>query len=63
MTGPVGQLQERLRRYRLSASEATQEAANAKDAKARRSYVLLANSWTVVADDLEHTLNGDARDD
>ena len=60
MRGQVDDLQKQLRRYRLSASLATQEASNLPDPQMQQSYVALAGAWTVQGDDLERKLNGGA---
>jgi len=40
---------------------AERQAANTTDATARRSFRLLAEGWTGLADDIEHRLNGQSK--
>jgi len=58
MTKPLDHLHKRLARCRQAAAYAAEQAARAKDARARQSYALLADGWRGLAHDIERKLNG-----
>jgi hypothetical protein len=62
MTRPLDHMHERLQRCRQAAVNAARQAAQAKDARVRQSYALLADGWEGLAHDLERKLNGHGGD-
>lgn len=61
MTGQLDHLQTRLDRCRQAAAYAAQQATRTTEVRARQSFILLAEGWKGLAEDLERRLNGDAR--